>query len=290
MKRIILIIFLFSFSKIYSQKIEKQIGSYKITKVGFFYGDKKKKRKISKSEYYFDDSGKIIEKIKYGRHHYNKLNIIGEIEQFFYTNDKLELSKSYSSSCKSCDFFSLYSKYNYDNGNNLISENTYYQKNDSLFMPITYIYKSNIKETHFGKSTYYEKVSDSTNRIVELNQRYENTKIIRWQHQYKYIDNFTIGIFQTFYNDKTDRTEVEIKAYDDYEKRLISIEKIGILKIKTDYIYSKDGFISKIKEYKLNMNGKYELEYLIKFKIEKKQKFLNQVYLRKINSDLIDEE
>ena len=106
MKQKILLIFLSFFLNCHSQKIEKRIGEYKIKRESFSIENKKK---ISNSDFYFDSSGKIIEKIKYGKHHYNKLNVIGEIEQFSYLNDKLELSRKYISSCKSCEYYQYYS-------------------------------------------------------------------------------------------------------------------------------------------------------------------------------------
>lgn len=291
MKQIILILFFLSISKIYSQKIEKRIGDIHITREGYYFDNNQKsnKRKISKSEYYFNDKGQILETISYGTSHSNNLKLIGQIEQFFYVNDKLDLSKRYSTECNTCEFYLYYNKYKYDDSDNLISSNSYYGNNDSLFMPITYIYKPNITEKHFGESTYYEKKYDSINRIIELNQRFEDTKIIRWQHSYKYLGNSTVGIFQTYYHDKMDHTEFEIKTYD-FEKKLISYEKIGLLKSKKEYTYSKEGFLTKIKEYRLNIDGNYELERLTKFKVHKKQKYLKPIYLQKIYSQLIEEE
>lgn len=83
MKQILLILFIITLPKIYSQKIEKKIGAFAITETGYSFNEKNKKRKISKSEFYFDEYGKILEKIEYGRHHYNKLNVIGKIVQFY---------------------------------------------------------------------------------------------------------------------------------------------------------------------------------------------------------------
>ena len=64
MKLKIALILLICFSKINSQKIEKEIGKIKLTKEGYYYEDylKSKKRKVSKSEFYFDEFGKILEK------------------------------------------------------------------------------------------------------------------------------------------------------------------------------------------------------------------------------------
>lgn len=137
---------------------------------------KVKKRKVSKSEFYFDNFGKILEKISYGRHHFNKLYVIGNIEQYFYENDKLYLSKEYTSSCKSCDFYQFYTKYNYNENKILIGENIYYGEIDSLFMSIKYIEKLNVKETHFNQSTFNQRVFDSENRITQFNQVFEDTK------------------------------------------------------------------------------------------------------------------
>ena len=88
-KKVILVLILFSFSKINSQKIAKSNGEIKITKIGYFINKKNKKKRNSKSKFYFDNFGKILEKIEYGRHHFNRLNVIGKINQFFYEKNKL---------------------------------------------------------------------------------------------------------------------------------------------------------------------------------------------------------
>jgi len=287
MKQIVLIIFLIAFSNIYSQKIEKKIGTYKITKVGFFFSNKNMKSKIHKSEFYFDDFGKILEKIKYGRHHYNNLNIIGEIEQFNYDKDKLELSKNYASSCKSCEYDYFYTKYIYDKNSDLINENSYYGQNDSLFMSINYVDKPNIRDTHFNQSTFYQKIYDSENRIIQLNQIFEDTKKIRWQYLYEYIDNCKIGNFQTYYGDGKENSKREIECFN-LQNRIISKEIIASYRIKFFYKYYKDGLIKEIKKYHSFSDGEYKLESIIKFKIYKTAK-LNGEVIRKINIDLIEE-
>ncbi|ESU21249.1 hypothetical protein FCR2A7T_06770 [Flavobacterium cauense R2A-7] len=288
MKRIILIVFLITFSKIYSQKIEKKIGAYKITEVGYSFDNENEKRKISKSEFYYNDFGKILEKITYGRHHYNKLNIIGRIEQFYYNKDKLELSKSYSSSCKTCDYYQLYTKYIYDENNVLIKENSYYSENDSLFMTISYVVKPNLKETHFSESTFYQKIYDSQNRIIQLNQIFEDTKKIRWQYLYEYIDSCKIGNFQTYYGDGRENYKQEIECFDS-QNRIISKEIIDGSKTKILYLYSKEGLLKEIKEYQSFSDREYKLKYILKFKIKGKTAKLNGEILSKINTELIGE-
>lgn len=96
MKLKIILLFLICVSKIYSQKIEKEIGEIKITKEGFYFEDykKSKKKKIEKIEFYFDSLGQILEKITFGRRHYSKLNVIGEIEQYFYSNGNIKTEKN----------------------------------------------------------------------------------------------------------------------------------------------------------------------------------------------------
>lgn len=289
MKQKILIISLFCLLKIYGQKIEKRIGDIHVIEEEYYFDNhkKSKKRKINKSEYFFNNEGQILESISYGTDHLYDLKIVGRIEQFFYINNKLHLSKSYSTSCNSCEYHVLYNKYKYDENNNLISDNSYYEKNDSLFMSTNYIYKSNVKETHFNESTYYERIYDSKNNVLELNQRFEDTKKIRWQRLYNYFDNFIVIIFKTKYDDGAEKSQFEIKTLD-IEKRLLSHEIIGNGKNKKEYFYSKHGFLKKIKEFRLNIYGRYEPERVTKFKIYKKKKYLKPVYLEKINAELIE--
>lgn len=286
MKQKILLIFLSFFLNCHSQKIEKRIGEYKIKRESFSIENKKK---ISKSDFYFDSSGKIIEKIKYGKHHYNKLNVIGEIEQFSYLNDKLELSRKYISSCQSCEYYQYYSILKYNNDNKLESERTYRKENDSLFMQIEYIYKPNIKEIHFNSSTYYENKYDDENRIIEQNQKFEEFNKTRWKKEFTYSKYNRVSKFQTYYGDGNESSEIEIITYNTSEK-VISKETIREnSKIKLYYFYNRKGMIERIEEYKSFVDNEYELEYITHFKIKKVNKTFDEKTIDKINSELIGE-
>lgn len=284
MKPKILILLLFSFFNSYSQKIEKKIGDFRITKESFFVENKKK---INKSDFYFDKSGKILEKIKFGRHHYNKLNIIGEIEQYFYSDNNLFLSKRYVSSCRNCSFSLYLSKYNY-NDNKLIHKNVYRGESDTLFMSLDYKYKPNAKEIHSNSSTYIENKYDNKNRITEQSQIFEDTKKVRWKKKFVYAINFQVNKFETYYGDGDENTEVEIIEYDS-QKRIISKEVIRE-KSKTffHYYYAPNGIIKKIEESE-SYNDKYELKYTTNFKIKKRDKSIDSLTVDKINSQLICE-
>ncbi len=286
MKFKILILFLLFFFNLYSQKIEKKIGEFKIKKESFIAEGKKK---ITKSVYYFDSSGKIIEKIKYGRHHFNKLKVIGEIEQFKYSNDKLELSTKYTSYCKDCEYNQFYTIYKYNFENKLISEKTYGKENDSLFMSIEYDYKPNLKEIHFNSSTYYENKYDDEERIIEQNQKFEETNKIRWKKEYKYTKYNRVSKFQTYYGDGNERSQIEIITYDS-DKKIISKETIQEKsKTKLYYFYNNKGMVEKIEEYENFTESNYELKYITNFKIIKKYKAYNKIVIDKINQQLLDE-
>jgi len=278
------ILFLIFFLQGFSQKIEKKVGAYKITEEIFLTENNKK---IAKQVFYFNESGNILEKIKFGRHHYNKLNIIGEIEQFFYKDDKLQLSKKYISSCKSCKFFQYYSKYEYNEGK-LISENVFYAENDSLFMSTNYVYKPNLKEIHFNSSVYYLNKYDDENRIIEQNQVYEETNKIRWKNEFSYSDNFRVGKFQTFYNDGKDRSEIEIVSYN--SDRIIASKEIIREKYKTKlfYFYDKYGIIKKIEEYESFSEDDYKLIYTTVFKVNRKAKDIDKSVITELNSALME--
>lgn len=284
MKQRFLLIFLLLFFTSYSQKIEKRIGEYKIKMESFSTENKK----ISKSEFYFDSSGRILEKIKYGRHHYNRLNIIGEIEQFTYLNEKLESSAKYISSCKRCEYYQYYSLLKYGLDNKLVSEKTYRKENDSIFMATEYIYKPNIKEIHFNTSTYYENKYDDQNRIIEQNQKYEENNKTRWKKEFEYSEYNRVSKFQTYYGDGKENSEIEIITYNS-ERKIISKETVREKhKIKLYYFYNRKGIIEKIEEYESFEDNKYELEYITRFKTNKKNKTIEKSIIDKINSELIE--
>lgn len=284
MKQIILILSLFYFLESFSQKIEKKIGEFRITEESFSV---ESKMKINKSDFYFDKSGNILEKIKFGRHHYNKLNIIGEIEQYTYSDSKLLKSKKYISSCRNCPFSLYFSKYSYNNENMLIRENVYYGESDSLFMSFDYINKLNTKEIHSNSTTYIENKYDDENRIIEQNQIFEETKKIRWKKEYVYSTNIQVNKFETFYGDGNENAKIEIIKYDSH-KRIVTRE---IFREKTKtllcYYYAENGIIKEITESE-NHNENYKLTHTTFFKIKRKEKYIDKLTVEKINSQLID--
>lgn len=252
--------------------------------------EKKKKKKISKSDFYFDSTGKILEKIKYGKHHFNKFNVIGQIEQFSYSNNKLDLSRKYISDCKSCSYYQYYSRFKYNLDNKLIIENTFRAENDSLFMSAEYIYKPRIEEIHFNSLTYYEYKYDDENRIIEQNQIFENTNKVRWKKEFAYLKNKRICKFQTFYGDDNENSEVEISTYNS-ENEIISRETFREKsKTRLQYYYNKHGIIEEIEEYESIEKSEYELKYITKFKICKKIKNINKKVLEEINKELVGEQ
>ena len=281
------IIFFLSITQLFSQKIEKRIGDFKITISTYRFEDSKKKNKIGKEEIYFDSLGKTQEKIKYGRHHYNKLNIIGSIEQFQYENEQLIFSKRYISYCKSCQFNELYTKYKYNNNNELISENTFSKENDSIFMSFEYRRKEKITEIHSDKYTYIQRVYDDDSKLIELNQIFEDSNKIRWQYIYKYGENFKEANFQTYYGDGKDHSKKEIENFDS-QNRIVSKEIISNYNIKLVFTYSKNGLLNEIKEYNSHSNGEYKLEYSIKYNFKGKTRKLNSEVLSKLNAVLIE--
>jgi hypothetical protein len=287
MSKLIVLLFLLTTSKFYSQKIEKEVGDFKITKEVFNFNETDKKRKTGKSEFYFDAPGKVLEKLSYGKHHYEKLDLIGEIEQFFYSGNRLESSKKYVSECFTCGYYLYYSKFNYDENSKLLSEKMFRGENDSLFMATAYIYKPKYSETHFNSTTYYQKKYNSENKIIELNQVFEETNKIRWQYLFEYSNNCKIGKFQTYYGDGKENSKIETECFD-ANKRIISKEIVALYRTKITYSYSESGILNEIREYE-SSNENYKLKWLTKIKVNRKPKELTQEASEKINSELITE-
>lgn len=286
MKLKITLLLLICFSKIYSQKIEKEIGEIKITKEGYYFEDylKSKKRKVSKSEFYFDDFGRILEKISYGRQHYNKLNVIGDIEQYSYENDKLISKKHWISSCENESFSDYNTELIYDENNLLIKE----LFSNPISQPFVYKYEKNKTEIHSG-NFYLQKIFDEQKRIIEFNQIFEQTNKIRWQYLYEYKDNCRIANFQTYYGDGKENSKKEIVYYDSYN-RIISEEIIDYNKTKKVYKYSENGIINEIAEYESSLEKEeYKLLRLTKIKINKSPKKLTKEIIEEINSELSNE-
>lgn len=284
--KIILILFI-CFSNIFSQKIEKEIGEIKITKECYFFEDsiKSKKRKVSKSEFYFDEFGKILEKISYGRQHYNNLNVIGDIEQYFYENEKLISQKHWISSCEN-ESFSVYSTDLIYDENGLLTK---IFSSNPISEPFLYKYKKNSIEIHSG-NFYIQKIFDEQKRIIECNQIFEDTNKIRWQYKYEYIDNCRIANFQTYYGDGKENSKKEIVVFDK-ENRKISEEIFNYNRTKIIFKYSKKGIINEIAEYESSLGKEdYKLLSITKIKIKKSQNKLNKEIIAKINSELYQTE
>lgn len=283
MKLKITLIFLICISKIYSQKIERKIGEIKITQEVFYFEDylKSKKRKVSKSEFYFDNFGKILEKISYGRQHHNKLNVIGDIEQYSYENDKLISKKHWISSCENESFSVYKTELIYDENNLLIKEIF----SNPISQPFVYKYGKNKTEIHSG-NFYIQKVFDEQERIIECSQIFEETNKIRWQYLYEYRDNYRIANFQTYYGDGKENSKKEIVVFDK-KNRKISKEIIDYGKTKIIYKYSENGIINEIEEYESSLEKEdYKLLRLTKIKINKSSKILTKEIIEKINSEL----
>lgn len=283
MKLKITLILLICFSKIYSQKIEKEIGEIKITQEGFYFEDylKSKKRKVSKSEFYFDNFGNILEKISYGRQHYNKLNVIGDIEQYSYENEKLISKKHWISSCENESFSVYNTELIYDENNLLIKEIF----SNPISQPFVYKYEKNKIEIHSG-NFYIQKVFDEQNRIIQCNQIFEETNKIRWQYLYEYRDNCRIANFQTYYGDGKESSKREIVVFDK-ENRKISEEIYNYNRTKIVFKYSENGVINEVAEYESSLEKEdYKLLRLTKIKINKSSKKLTKEIIEKINSEL----
>ena len=282
MKLKITLILLICFSKIYSQKIEKEIGDIKITQEGYYFENyiKSKKRKVSKSEFYFDKFGKILEKVSYGRQHYNKLNVIGDIEQYSYENGKLISKKHWISICEN-QSFSLYNTELIYDENNLLTKEI---SSNPISDPFVYKYEKNKIEIHSG-NFYIQKIFDEQKRIIECNQIFEETNKIRWQYLFEYRDNCRIANFQTYYGDGKENSKKEIIVFDN-NNRKISKEVIDYGKTKYIYKYSENGIIEEIAEYESSLEKEeYKLLRLTKIKINKSLKKLTKEIIEKINSE-----
>jgi hypothetical protein len=289
MSRLIIILFLLTSSKFYSQKIEKEVGDFKIIKEGFYFNETDKKKKISKSAFYFDTFGKIIEKVSYGKPHYRKLNVKGEIEQFFYSENRLDSSKKYVLECFTCDYYLYYSKFNYNENGKLLSENRFRGENDSLLTASNYIYKPNYSETHFNSTTYYQRKYNSENKIIEFNQVFEKTNKLRWQYLFEYTNDCKIGKFQTYYGDGKENSKIETECFDS-ENRIISKEIVALYKTKVTYSYSENGILNETKEYESFFDkDNYKLKRLIKIKVNRKTKSQSKEIIENINSALISQ-
>ncbi|WP_152611394.1 hypothetical protein [Psychroserpens mesophilus] len=288
MKKVIIILLLMNFGICNSQKIVKRVGDIKISVAGYSFDEKQKKKKTFKIEHYYDSLGNKLESIQYGKHHFNKLRVIGYVEQNSYNLNKLQKVINYISHCKSCEFYKTYKELSYDIENRLVEINKFDQ-NDSLITTINYIYYENIKETHYESSVYLQEIYDSENRIIERNELFEKTNKIRWQNIFQYTDNCRIGNFQTFYGDGDENSKKEIYCYDTLN-RIISKNIISNYKTKVEYLYSNDGFIKEVRQFDcFDDSNEYELVYLLKYKVRIKSKKPKIEIVNKINSSFLNE-
>lgn len=285
MKLKIFLLLFFCFPKIYSQKIEREIGEIKITIEGYYFEDyiKSKKEKNAKSEFYFDSYGKILEKISYGRQHYNKLNVIGDIEQYSYENGNLKTEKSWISSAKNESFIFYNTEYIYNDQNLLIKKIF----SNPISEPFIYKYENYKTEIHSGEF-YIQKIYNEEKKIIQCNQISEKTNKIRWQYLFEYKDNCRIGNFQTHYGDGKENSKIETVCFDSQNRRIFD-EIINYGKTKIIYKYSVNGIINEIEEYESPIEKQdYKLLRLTKIKVNRKPKKLSKEIIEKINSELID--
>ncbi len=272
-----------------SQNLIKKEGNIQITKIGYFINHEKgsKKSKTEKTEYFFDEKGNILEILKYGNHHEKKLSKIGQIQHFKYENNKLIFSEEYTTECFCEKCNKDYTKYFYNEKDELINEKTYNELKDSLIFDVTYINDKTIKETHSNQLTYYQSIFNSDNKIIELNQVFEESKKIRWQKKYEYLDHFIFINFQTFYGDGTDYNSKEIICLN-YNNQILSREIFHLTKTTFKYSYSGNysfhDIIKEIKEY----NYEDKLDRITEFKVIKSINLNKNEVRQKINKILIE--
>jgi len=243
----------------YSQVSTKKVGDIevRIIEQNYLHNSHFKitKRKTNKSKrpkeiLYFNDSGDLLKKLYFGKHHNPSLKMLDRIELFFYHNEILNESIEYENGYDNIIRPEWKSKYSYNKLNQLITESTYYYDTDSLFFKTQYEYDNNLNETKskFDNTSYVSNY-DSLNRKISLNQLSQNK--LRWEWNFTYSDSTRTGIFQTHYNDGKDYSKKETNIYI-HDKLITSEEKYvskdGIDKMIKLYYYSS-GIIRRIEYY-----------------------------------------
>lgn len=277
-----IILFLFSLN-ISGQILTKKVGEIQVQLIGHHFkknsdGKLTKKKSNNKNrpflKMYFDSTGTLLKSVSFGKHHNTDLKLTDKIKIYEYENGKLLKLIEYESDYQRNIYPYWISKFIYNKKGELVDESTYSYENDSLFFRTTYEYdlNSNKVKSIFNPTYYYQREFDSINRITVLKQIYDSK--LRWDWNYKYLNNQRIGIFQTYYNDGRNHSKKEIQTYN-AQGLLIETEEIYIsekgINEKTKIFYYNNGLIKRIENFEsYNTQDEYEMISYSEIKIKSK--------------------
>jgi hypothetical protein len=261
MKQSIFIISILFTLNLFGQKLSEKVGkievqiishNFKQNSDGELTKRKTNRKKRPHLKMYFDSMGILLKSVSFGKHHNADLRFTNKINIYEYVNGKLDKSVEYESDYEKNIYPYWKSKYLYNKKGELIDESTYYYENDSLFFKTTFEYDihSNKVKSIFNPTYYYQREFDSLNRITSLKQIYDSK--LRWDWNYNYSENISIGIFQTYYKDGKDYSKKEIQKFNNQgfviETEEVHVSKNG-LDEKTKIYYYQNGLIKRIEHY-----------------------------------------
>jgi hypothetical protein len=285
MKQSIFIISILFTLNLFGQKLNEKVGkievqiishNFKQNSDGELTKRKTNRKKRPHLKMYFDSMGILLKSVSFGKHHNADLRLTNKINIYEYVNGKLDKSVEYESDYEKNIYPYWKSKYLYNKKGELIDESTYYYENDSLFFKTTFEYDihSNKVKSIFNPTYYYQREFDSLNRITSLKQIYDSK--LRWDWNYNYSENISIGIFQTYYKDGKDYSKKEIQKFNNQglviETEEVHVSKSG-LDEKTKIYYCQNGLIKRIEHYQsYSVQDGYEMISYSDIKIKSKIK------------------
>lgn len=285
MKQTLFLISIFLTLNLFGQELNEKVGEIEVQVIGHRFKQNSDgeltKRKTNKKnrpqlKMYFDSTGVLLKSIRFGKHHNTDLRLTDKIKLFEYNNGKLSKSVEYESDYEKNLYPYWKSEYLYNKKEELIDESTYYYENDSLFFKTTFEYDihSNKVKSIFNPTYYYQREFDSLNRITSLKQIYDSK--LRWDWNYNYSENISIGIFQTYYKDGKDYSKKEIQKFNNQglviETEEVHVSKSG-LDEKTKIYYCQNGLIKRIEHYQsYSVQDGYEMISYSDIKIKSKIK------------------
>lgn len=263
-KKMLLLVFVLFEGVLSGQKLTDKVG---VIEAQLFTNRKDRPH----TRMYFDSTGLLLKKLRFGKHHNMDLKLLDKIEIFRYSGRKLTQLEQYESDYDKNIYLYWKTICTYDENGRQIDETIYDGRTDSMLGKTVYTYDQNIIRgtSVFGFTTSFKKESDSLSRRISFQQIYENK--IRWEWRYTYTDTTRVGTFQTYYTDGKNYSKKEIRLYKGgqlMQHAEFPVSEEGLAK-KIKFYYHDTGVMKRIEFYKSYSKGKeFRLEYVTGIKLK----------------------
>lgn len=278
MKQILFILFTFLTSCLCAQRIAKRKGDVKILIQKNALGKDSIIHHGIYLEYYFNKHGLVLEEIIHGTVKDNDLKNIGEINQYYYNDSLLILSKSFNRKHPSWEYNEEYVEYKYEKSE-LFCEKVFDYDGECIDSTL-YFYKPNltIEANYFDNDTTIKYIyKDSLTEVFSMNK-------LAYRYEYQLKDSCMEGNLNKYDEDGIGSNLIyQIDCYDSH-KRLIYRN----VNSRFYYFeYTENGILKKISENVFPDSKKRNYKNWYYIEVKKLPKYITSNSIKNINKKLI---